>query len=219
MNKIAVVLSGVGWLDGTFPIEAGFVFKELESLGLQPLPCSINKDTDKIMNHNTKELESDQRNLLDESARIVKGEITDVANIESKDIDSLIIPGGKGILRNLCDLDSKRVDNDLKELVRELYFRGVPIATLGYGAILPIIALRKVTEIITTIGGDAVIGEELEKFGTILINVTPNEIVIDEENNILSSPGISPQTSIVKGADGISQLINEMVKRKDNETS
>ncbi len=214
MKKILIVLSGAGWLDGTFPVEMAFILYELEKRGLQPLPCALDKMTEKVINHQTKKFEEHSRNILVESARLVKGDVIDISKVNPKSIDGMILPGGRGVLQNLCSLEEKKMHTELKQLIKTLYLSGIPIATLGYGGVLPVIALRKATNVILTLGGDAIIGEVLEKFGTILVNVTPNEIVIDEENNIISTPGITPKSSIINGADGISQLIKEMLDRR-----
>lgn len=47
---------------------------------------------------------------MEESARISRGDCKDLAHLEAKDFDALLIPGGFGAAKNLCDFGFKGGD-------------------------------------------------------------------------------------------------------------
>ena len=41
--------------------------------------------------------------MMEESARISRGSILDLKELDARNYDALIIPGGSGVAKNLCD--------------------------------------------------------------------------------------------------------------------
>ena len=64
----------------------------------------------KVVNHLSGAEMNESRNILVESARIARGEISDLAKVTSDDIDGLVFPGGFGAALNLCDFAVKGAD-------------------------------------------------------------------------------------------------------------
>jgi enhancing lycopene biosynthesis protein 2 len=57
-----------------------------------------------VVNHLTGEVVSGEtRNVLVEAARLARGNIKPVTEAHAKDFDALIVPGGFGAAKNLCD--------------------------------------------------------------------------------------------------------------------
>lgn len=56
-----------------------------------------------VVNHNNGEVTSETRNVLVESARIARGEVKDIAELNGNDYQAVIIPGGLGVAKNLSD--------------------------------------------------------------------------------------------------------------------
>ena len=66
-----------------------------------------------------------------ESARIARGNITDLAKLSSDDINGLIFPGGFGTALNLCDFALKDADSDIHPecnlIIREMMNANKPL--------------------------------------------------------------------------------------------
>ena len=66
---------------------------------------------------------NEKRNVLVESARIARGEIKDIAEVNTDEIDGLIVPGGFGAAKNLSDFavngETCKVHPDVVRLIRE----------------------------------------------------------------------------------------------------
>jgi enhancing lycopene biosynthesis protein 2 len=56
--------------------------------------------------------------VLEESARISRGNCKDLKELKAKDFDALIIPGGFGVAKNLSDFAFKGKDMVVKDDVK-----------------------------------------------------------------------------------------------------
>ena len=98
MPTVGVCLSGCGFLDGAEIIESVATLYHLEHAGTNILAMAPNVDQAHVVDHGTgEEMAGDTRNVLVEAARIVRGEIKDIADIGAEDMDALIFPGGYGV--------------------------------------------------------------------------------------------------------------------------
>ena len=103
MPKVGVVFSGCGVNDGSEIHEAVITMLELDKAGVDMVLMAPNIDQLHVINHATGDEMDDSRNVLVESARIARGNIKDVSEITSDDLDALIFPGGFGVAKNLSD--------------------------------------------------------------------------------------------------------------------
>ncbi len=209
MNKIALVVSGVGYDTGSSVFEIPFVLRSLEKRGMIPQPA-VPRDT------------FNKRGLLIRASAIKK-EIEDIFNdkvyliteIKPKELDGAIIVGGKGNLSVLTDYSLKgenaQPNPELKDLIRGLKVRNKPIGILGYGCVPLVLSMKNVANPILTSGGDPRIQDHLERMGTMVINTTADNVVIDEENKIFSAHGVIPSSSIYRASIGIEQVVNALV--------
>jgi enhancing lycopene biosynthesis protein 2 len=192
-KKIGVVLAGCGVSDGA------------EIVCLAP-----NKDQHDVVNHLSGEPAKEKRNVLIEAARIARGKITDIAKVKAGDLDGLVIPGGYGSAKNLCNFAVKgadcTVDPELERLLKEM---NAAKKVLGFICIAPAIAAKvfggKGVEL--TIGSDAGTAAALQKMGAKHVNRKVDEIHFDEKNKILSTPAYMLGPSIAHVAKGIEKLV------------
>ena len=103
MAKIGVCLSGCGVNDGAEIQESVITALALDRAGVETLYTAPDVEQTKVVNHLTGDEMNESRNVLVESARIARGEITDIAKLTSDDMDALLFPGGFGAALNLCD--------------------------------------------------------------------------------------------------------------------
>jgi enhancing lycopene biosynthesis protein 2 len=96
-KKIGVILSGCGMMDGTEVYEAAFTVLALEKAGAKAVFMAPDINQASVVNHlkNDAKVEG-TRNTLIESARIARGDIKNIKDINSADLDGLIIVGGIG---------------------------------------------------------------------------------------------------------------------------
>ena len=170
----------------------------------------------KVVNHLSGDNMNENRNVLIESARIARGEITDLADITADDMDGLIFPGGFGAVLNLCDFGIKGADCDINpeanRIIQEMLKENKP---LGFICIAPALFARaaknadKTTKI--TIGTDQKTADQIEKLGSQHIECTVDDFIVDEDNKIVSTPAYMLAGSITETASGIEKLVQNIL--------
>jgi enhancing lycopene biosynthesis protein 2 len=171
-----------------------------------------------VINHLTgEEMQGETRNVLVEAARIVRGNIVDIATVKADDIDALFFPGGFGAAKNLCNFAVKGencdVHPEVMRLVKEFAQKQKP---QGVACIAPAL-FAKIYEgesqhPTLTIGNDRDISEKIEKMGSHHQDCAVLDIVVDKENKIVSTPAYMLGQSISEVAEGIEKSVKELVR-------
>ena len=124
MKKVGVLLSGCGVNDGAEIHESVLTMLFLDKAGVEMILMAPNIDQMHVITHYTGQEMEEYRNVLVESSRIARGEIKDMAEVSGNDLDALIIPGGFGVAKNLCDYamagPESSVNPDVYRLIAEL---------------------------------------------------------------------------------------------------
>ncbi len=218
MKRLGLLIVGSGYYDGTSPWDIAFILRAIEARGSFPYPFAPAGNLKVVIDHQRNEEISDYRSSLAESARLVRGEIFRLEDVTPQDIDALIMPGGYGNVLTLTNYTRSngeyKLYEPLKKLIRGMYVRGKPIGALGHGILLLGLALGRIASPIVTPGEETDYIEQLEKLGVIFVKVPPDEVIYDEQNNIFSASGINPEVSILKGAMGIENLIENIINAK-----
>jgi enhancing lycopene biosynthesis protein 2 len=94
MKKIAVCLSGCGFLDGAEIHESVLTLLAIDQAGAKAVCCAPDVAQAGVVNHVTHKAGEGMRNVLVESARIARGEIKNVRERKAGEVDALIFPGG-----------------------------------------------------------------------------------------------------------------------------
>ncbi|PAJ72702.1 isoprenoid biosynthesis protein ElbB [Pseudoalteromonas sp. NBT06-2] len=215
MKKIAVILSGCGVFDGSEIHEAVLTLLHIEKLGAQYQCFAPNIEQLHVVNHFTGEVdEQSNRNVLVESARIARGEIKDVKELHAKEFDALVLPGGFGAAKNLCDFAINGADSiinsDVKNACMQFSELNKPAA---YICIAPaIIGHVYPTGTLATIGSDADTAEQINKLGAKHINCAVHDFVYDETANVISTPAYMLAGSIIEANASIENTINKLVE-------
>jgi len=219
MAKVGVVLSGCGFKDGAEIQEAVFTLLYLDQYGVDFICLAPDKIQSSVVDHYSGEQINDRRNVLTESARIARGEIKNISEINTNELDALILPGGFGAALNLSDFAKSgkdcQVDEDLAKLILSLNEQKKPI---GFICIAPVIGAKVLghKRVKLTIGNDIGVSSALSEMGAIPNNCEVDDILIDKENLIVSTPaymlGKSPK-EVAKGIEKLVAEICQMVKR------
>jgi len=135
MAKIGVILSGCGVYDGSEIHEAVITLLAIDRCGAEAVCMAPDIPQMHVVNHLSGEpAAGESRNVLVESARIARGKIQDIAKVKASDFDALILPGGFGAAKNLCDFAVKgsdcSVQPEVARLVRETVAAKKPLAAV-----------------------------------------------------------------------------------------
>ena len=213
MPKIGVVLSGCGVNDGSEIHESVITMLELDKAGADMVLMAPNIDQLHVINHYTGTEMDEYRNVLVESARIARGDIKDMAEVSSKDVDALIFPGGFGVAKNLCDYAMAgaecSVNPDVVRLAQEVHKDKKPIGVICISPAMMAKILGDETEL--TIGFDEQTANDINTMGAKHVTCPVDDIVIDMEKRVVSTPAHMEAKSIKEAATGISKLIAEIL--------
>ncbi len=217
MPKIGVMLSGCGVFDGSEINEAVLSVYFLEKNGAEVIFLAPDNEQLHVVNHlNEQVAESDSRNVLIESARIARGKIKKLEEIEISNLDGLFIPGGFGVVKNLCTFALDGPNCKINESVKKLILNTVlAVKPLGAICIAPVLVAKSLENsgkhVKLTIGNDKNIAEAIETMGAIHINSSVSEAICDKENKIVSTPAYMLGQGVLEVADGISKAVKEFM--------
>lgn len=213
MKKIGVVLSGCGVYDGAEIHEAVLTLLAIARSGAQAVCFAPDKPQADVVNHVTGESMAETRNVLIEAARITLGEIRPLSQAVSAELDALIVPGGFGAAKNLSTFASQgrecQVDADLAALAVAMHQSGKP---LGFMCIAPAM-LPKIFgfPLRLTIGTDIDTAEVLEDMGAEHVPCPVDDIVVDEDHKIVTTPAYMLAQNIAEAASGIEKLVSRVL--------
>jgi enhancing lycopene biosynthesis protein 2 len=218
MPRIAVCLSGCGVFDGTEIHEAVLTLLALDQAGADILCCATNVDQAVAINHLTRSpVEGTSRNVLVESARIARGNITDLAQVSAAQIDGLIFPGGFGAAKNLCNFADKGADctvnPEVDRLAGEMLKAGKPIGAICIApAMLARVVGRHGVHPRMTIGNDKATAAAMEQMGTRHVDCPCESFVVDEANKIVTTPAYMLGKGPAMVFEGIRRLVDEVIR-------
>lgn len=214
MKKIGVVLSGCGVYDGSEIHEAVITLLAIARSGAQAICFAPDKSQTDVLNHLTGEKMAESRNVLVEAARIARGEIQPLAQARFEALDALVVPGGFGAAKNLSNFASEGaecvVDPSLKALAQAMHAAGKP---LGFICIAPVM-LPKILPppLRLTIGTDIDTAEIIEEMGGEHVPCPVDDIVVDEDNKVVTTPAYMVAKRIDEAAAGIEKLVARVLE-------
>ena len=217
MNKVGVVLSGCGHQDGSEIHEAVFTLHALEKAGAEAIIMAPDMDQFHVINHlNGNEDLTESRNILVESARIARGKVVDVASVSGHQLDALIFPGGTGMAKNIFDYSMAGINctviSDVQKLVVEILEADKPLGAICIAPVMVAKVLEFLGRTGTVTGGFNVeINNDIKAMGINTIEVGPEEIVIDKENKIVTTPAYVEAKSMNESFTGIEKLVNKVL--------
>lgn len=141
--KAAVILSGSGVADGSEIIESASLLVSLSKIGAKIQCYAPNKLQKDVIDHTNGQTLKESRNVLVESARICRGNIKDILELNSKEYQALFLPGGFGAAKNwsnFSDLGPDFIVNEqIERVLLSFYNDKKPIAAC---CITPIILAK-----------------------------------------------------------------------------
>jgi enhancing lycopene biosynthesis protein 2 len=212
MKKFAIILSGCGVFDGAEIHETTLTMLAIMKQGATYVVFAPDILQHHVINHLTGEEMKEKRNVLIESARIARGKIKDLRDYEANNFDALIFPGGFGVAKNLSDFAFKGADctihTDVEKAILKTAGKNKPIGAL---CISPVILAKIFGDVKVTIGDEKGPAEAIEKMGATHIKTTHSEVIIDEKNNLFTTPCYMLDANIVQIAEGAENIVRAMM--------
>jgi enhancing lycopene biosynthesis protein 2 len=212
--KIAVILAGCGRMDGSEIHESVLTLLSIKQNHATYQCFSLNLPQEHVSNHLTNEsTHNEKRIMIVESARIARGDIKPLEELNVMDFDALIIPGGDGVAHNLFDLALKGKDYTVNRLVKQkcLEFTGSK-RPVGFICIAPaMIPGIYGAGIELTIGNDAKVSELLTSLGAKCFNCQVDEIHIDQKHKIVTTPAYMLAKHVGEAYLGIKHLVDSVI--------
>ncbi|GIU22818.1 isoprenoid biosynthesis glyoxalase ElbB [Shewanella sp. MBTL60-007] len=215
MKKIAVLLSGCGVYDGTELHESVLALLEITRAGASYQCFAPNIPQFHVINHFTGEVqENETRNVLVESARIARGDIKAVDELDIAEFDALVIPGGFGAAKNLCDFAiagaEHVVEPSIKQFISQFSEAAKPV---GFICISPVMIPQFYPlGVKGTIGSDVGTAAAFEQQGGQHKAALVDEVVVDEEHKVVSTPAYMLAGDILEAHSGISKLVAKVLE-------
>jgi len=214
-KKVAVVLSGCGVQDGSEIQESVSVLTHLSRVGVEASCFAPNIAQADTINHFNATNNGEKRNVLIESARIARGNIKPLSDLLASDYIAVIFPGGYGVAKNLSTFASNgekcTIQTDVERVIKEFHEAKKPI---GLCCIAPVLAAKLIPGVQVTLGNeDKATAKTVESMGAVTQAVGVNEIVVDEKNNVVSTPAYMVVAPLHEIFNGIGKLVESVVER------
>ncbi|HBS28212.1 MAG TPA: isoprenoid biosynthesis protein ElbB [Phycisphaerales bacterium] len=216
MTKAAIILSGCGVFDGSEIHEAVSVLIHLSRHGAQAECFAPDGAQPQVINHLTGQTApGETRNMLVEAARIARGRIRPLRELHAADFDAVFFPGGFGAAKNLSSFATQGAEcsvlPEVERVLREFRDAGKPIAMC---CIAPVIAARVFGTrsggpgCAVTIGDDRSTAAALGAMGARHVSKGVTQALVDEANNLVTSPAYMHAAPIHEVYEGIGEMVD-----------
>lgn len=175
---------------------------------------------EEVYDHVNKTLEKNEvRNIASEATRISKANVQKLSRLKASNFDVLFVPGGNGVGRNLSNYFEDNINfniyPELEKALQEMQSSKKPILLSGLACILAARVWGKFhggPGCKITLGNDTNYIEAANALGvTHITKNSASEVVGDEENLIMSTPGyLIPTATPWQVFQGISGLYEEI---------
>jgi enhancing lycopene biosynthesis protein 2 len=148
-----------------------------------------------------------------EAARVVRGQIKPVTAARAEDFDALIVPGGFGAAKNLCDFAVQgaalTVQKDFLAFAQAMYAAKKPIGLICIAPTMAAAICGAGTK--ATIGNDAETAAAVNATGAQHCPCAVQDICVDHEKKLVTTPAYMLAHSIAEASAGIGKLVAEVL--------
>lgn len=214
MTKVAVILSGCGVYDGAEINEAVLTLLALEQQDAAYQCFAPDVEQMHVINHLTGEpVEGESRNVLVEAARIVRGNVLPLDQASAADFDALLLPGGFGAAKNLCNFAvagaDMQVAPDFLALAQAFHQAGKPIGLICIAPVMAAAICGEGTE--CTIGDDAEVSAAIEAMGGVHLQCPVSEARVDRRKKLVTTPAYMLAGKVSEAHAGINACVKEVL--------
>jgi len=214
MAHVAVVLAGCGFYDGAEINEAVLTLLALDQQGATYQCFAPDIEQLHVVNHLTGEVVAGEtRNVLVEAARIARGKVQDLKEARVEDFDALLVPGGFGAAKNLCDFAVKgsamTLQKDFLQFAQAMHRAGKP---MGLICIAPTMAAQICgAGVECTVGNDAETAAAIVAMGGKHVDCPVEKAVVDKRNKLVTTPAYMLANRIGEAAAGIGECVKNVL--------
>lgn len=197
MRRVGVLISGCGRYDGSEIQETVLVVLALRRRGLRPVFLAPQTEQRDVVDHTTGTVDerAQSRQVLSEGARLTRGVIRPLHEVTASELDAIVIPGGSGVLKNLCEPSDKlggtALRGDVRRLLDGLRERSAPLAAVGLGEVV-------------------LARHESRPLSDLPMTMQATELMSDRARRVLFTPGFMGTDEITEAAEGIERLVDEL---------
>ena len=195
-KKIALILAGCGHLDGAEITEAVSLNIALSKAGFTVEFYAPNRMQLDTVDHLTGNTITTNRNIIEEAARIARGNIKPLESLDLDNVEGIALAGGFGVIKNFTNFLEKgehaTLIDDIGIVLKEAISRKTPIIAICAAPMAIAIALKELGIIDATITFDN--PDNAESFLPALMawdvdhmETAINEAYCDEKYNLITS--------------------------------
>jgi enhancing lycopene biosynthesis protein 2 len=223
--KYAVLLHGCGVYDGTEIHEAVCTLLAIAQAGHEYQCIAPDVPQHHVLNHTTGTEMPESRNVFVESARIARGDIKRVNEIDVADYDGLVMPGGFGTAKNITTWafngPAGEIEPHTKKLILDFAEARKPIAALCMSPTTLAKAFEGTQFMAHLSVGTTqepspydinAISEGMESLGAVAEMKTVREVAVDETLKIVTAPCYMMEANIVDVYENTRQAIAELIR-------
>jgi enhancing lycopene biosynthesis protein 2 len=212
MKKFAVILAGCGVYDGAEIHEAVLTLLAIKKLEADYEIFAPDIEQHHVINHLNGKVLPEKRNVLIESARIARGEIKPLHQMDFEKFDALIFPGGFGVAKNLCDFafsgSNCSLNPEIETIIKKMHELHKPIGAL---CISPVLIAKALGNIQLTIGQDETTAKAVTALGAKHIPTNHGDVVVDNKNKIFTTPCYMLDADILDIENGAMNIVQAML--------
>jgi enhancing lycopene biosynthesis protein 2 len=208
-----MILSGCGQQDGTEVTEAVLSHLSLVRAGCEVLFFAPSGPQARVIDHTTGHATAETRDALVESARIARGRIRPLSELDPAHVDGAWLPGGSGALQTLAPTPPRGAQPvalpDLSRVLRALHADGKPI---GAVCIAPLTVLAALGAGEVTLGPDPSLGPRAAALGGVAHPTHADQPWVDTARRLVTVPAFMDHSAgIDRVATGIERAAEAFV--------
>lgn len=211
-QKVAIVLTGCGFKDGTEITEA---VSTLIALGQQGLgyQCFAPDLTVSALNHKT-DAQQAPRHVGEEATRITRSEVQSLKNLQADNFAALVLPGGFGVAQHLCTWATAgaqaQVRPEMAQAINSFYDQEKPILAICIAPALVACVLGS-KGVTLSIGCDQATAQQITQTGAQHVECGVSDFVSDREHRIISTPAyMYDQATPAQVFQGVQKAVQEL---------
>ena len=212
-TNVLVLLSGCGVFDGAEIHESVITLLSLSRCNASWTIAAPDKDQVHVIDHHVGQPTDEVRNVRTEAARIARGPVVALGEVDCNDYDAVFMPGGFGAAKNLntfaFDGADCSIDPDVERVLKGFHAAGKPI---GAVCISPTVVARALGTGTMTIGSDPGTAQAIEAMGGSHRDCAVNDIVVDAENKLGTAPAYMCDAPLKDIPDGIERAVRKVVE-------
>ena len=217
MARVAVILSGCGVFDGAEIHEATATLLALDRAGAEVVVAAPDIEQMHVVDHQTGEpVPHAVRRVRIESARIARGPVASIDDLDADTFDAVILPGGFGAAKNLCTFAVEgsrcKADAGVASFLKAMHGSGKVIGAMCIAPVLIARVFGNDETIRLTIGNDASTAAAIEEMGAVHVEAPATGVVVDEANRVVTTPAYMLAGGIAEVFDGVSKLVAKVLE-------